>query len=305
MSNYFSSVADALLNGMGTNLFAKSANLISGIAPLFAAGFGIYILLVLISYYNRGLDENIVDFSKRMIGWFIIIACAFNAGMYNKLANLMYQMPDGISSFLGTGEYTFSALDTSFENLEATVVNTLDYASDIPMTSVGEKIGAYIFALVIFVLGSLFFAITAAFYLVAKLSMAMVIMVGPIFLGAMLFPATRQWGMNWIGQILNYTITIVFYVILGSLQQEFFKNHVSTIMNGEIHSLIMLLPMACLMAISTFIFLIVAWNVPSIASALTGGAGVGGMPRTLVSAARYMRMPSMGGTGGGGAIKRG
>lgn len=83
MSGYFSSVADALINGMGTNLFAKSANLITGVAPLFAAGFGIYLLLVLTSYYNKGLDDNVLDFSKRMIGWFIIIACAFNAGMYN------------------------------------------------------------------------------------------------------------------------------------------------------------------------------------------------------------------------------
>lgn len=304
MSGYFSSVADALINGMGTNLFAKSANLITGVAPLFAAGFGIYLLLVLTSYYNKGLDDNVLDFSKRMIGWFIIIACAFNAGMYNKLANLMYQMPEGISSLLGTGEYTFSALDTSFENLEETIVKILEYANTIPITSVGERIGVYLLALVIFLLGVIFFAATAAFYLVAKLSLAMVILIGPLFLGAMLFPSTRQWGMNWIGQILNYTITIVFYVILGSIQQDYFQSHLATVMNGPINALFMLIPIACLMATSTLIFLVVAWNVPSIASALTGGASAGGVPRTLVSISRYMRMPSMGG-GSGGSIKKG
>ena len=297
---YLSSVADALLNGMGTNLFAKSANLISGIAPLFAAGFGVYLLLVMMSYYNRGLDENIMDFSKRMVGWFVIIACAFNAGMYNKLANLMYEMPEAIGSMFGSGEYSMSALDTNFENLERTIVQTCEHASSLPITEIGERIGIYLLALFIFVFGSIYFAATTAFYLVAKLSLAMVILIGPVFLGAMLFPATRQWGMNWIGQILSYTISIVFYVILGSLQQDFFSNHINTVLSGEISSLIMLIPIACIFGTSTLIFLVVAWNIPSIASGLTGGASMGGMPRALISVARYMKSVSLGGKGGGG-----
>ncbi len=215
---YFSGVADALLTGMGTNLFAKSANIISGTAPLFAAGFGIYLLLVMINYYNRGFDENIMDFAKRMVGWFVIIACAFNAGQYNKLANLMYEMPEAISSLLGTGDYSVNALDVNFDTMLETVSNVFASAESLPMTSVGEKIGLYLIGALIFILGGIFFLAILAFYLVAKLSLAMVILIGPIFIGAMLFPSTRQWGMNWIGQILNYSVTIVFYVILGSLQ---------------------------------------------------------------------------------------
>lgn len=303
---YFSSVADGLLHGMGTNLFAKSANLISGFAPLFAAGFGIYILLVMMSYYNRGLDENIMDFSKRMVGWLIIIACAFNAGMYNKLANMMYEMPEAISGMLGSGEYTVNALDVNFDMLLETVSNAFIAAEKLPMTSVGEKVGLYAIGIIIFILGGIFFLAILAFYLVAKLSLAMVILIGPIFIGSLLFPATKQWGMNWIGQILNYTVTIVFYVILGSLQNDFFNNHVSNLIENDLDSLILLLPLASMMMTSTMIFLVVAWNIPSIASALTGGASLGGVSRTMISIGRSIRSPSFGGGGGGGGgnIKR-
>ena len=303
---YFSGVADALLTGMGTNLFAKSANIISGTAPLFAAGFGIYLLLVMINYYNRGFDENIMDFAKRMVGWFVIIACAFNAGQYNKLANLMYEMPEAISSLLGTGDYSVNALDVNFDTMLETVSNVFASAESLPMTSVGEKIGLYLIGAVIFILGGIFFLAILAFYLVAKLSLAMVILIGPIFIGAMLFPATRQWGMNWIGQILNYSVTIVFYVILGSLQNDFFNNHINNLIENDLDSLILLLPLASIMITSTVIFLVVAWSVPSIASALTGGASLGGVTRTMTSIGNYIKTPSFfrGGAGGGGSIRR-
>ncbi|WP_434779101.1 type IV secretion system protein [Neisseria sp. Ec49-e6-T10] len=305
MSAYFSTVADALLNGMGTNLFAKSANIISGITPLFAAGFGLYILLVMMSYYNRGLDENIMDFSKRMIGWLVIIACAFNAGTYNKLANLMYEMPEALSGLLGTGEYSASALDTNINNFVDTLAQIWgSMSSKLSITDIADNISILLLLGVILILGVIFFAVTAAFYLVAKLSLAMVILVGPIFIGAMLFPATRQWGMNWIGQIFNYTITIVFYVILGSLQQDFFINHMA--LNPATDDIIMLIPTACIFITSTMIFLIIAWNVPSIASALTGGASIGGITRTMTSIGNKVKIPSLrgGGASNGGSIKR-
>lgn len=54
-TSYFSELANFLLNGMGTNLFQKSNNMISGIAPVFQIGFGIYILLIAFDYYKRGV----------------------------------------------------------------------------------------------------------------------------------------------------------------------------------------------------------------------------------------------------------
>ncbi|WP_434776863.1 type IV secretion system protein [Neisseria sp. Ec49-e6-T10] len=305
---YFSNVADGLLHGMGTDLFAKSANLISGIAPLFAAGFGVYVLLVMISYYNRGLDENIMDFSKRMIGWLVIIACAFNAGTYNKLANLMYGMPEAISGMFGTGEYSTDALDASFNKILKLTTETTAYADSLPVTEFSNTLGLYGLCGVIILLAGVFFTAILSFYLVAKLSLAMVILIGPVFIGTMLFPATRQWGMNWIGQVLNYVVTIVFYVILGSLQHDFFNSHIEVLIVSKADSLIVLLPLACMFITSTMVFLVVAWNVSSIASALTGGASMGGITRTMTSIGNYIKMPSLkfggGGSGSGGSIKR-
>lgn len=299
-TSYFSELANFLLNGMGTNLFQKSNNMISGIAPVFQIGFGIYILLVAFDYYKRGFDENVVDLGKRMIGWLLIIAFAFNSSQYQKLANIMWMLPENLSGLLGTSTYTASALDTQSNNILKMMENIFAYASSLDMLQVSDKLMLYIGGTIAVILAYLFFLITFAYYLIAKLSLAMVIVIGPLFIGSMLFPATRQWGMNWIGQILNYSVTVVFYVILGALQNDFFKNQLERAVVGEIGSVAQVVGLIPLFFLSTTIFILVAWSIPSISSALTGGASVNGFSRTVMSVARWakgVKLP------GGGKVK--
>lgn len=299
-TSYFFELANFLLNGMGTNLFQKSNNMISGIAPVFQIGFGIYILLIAFDYYKRGFDENVVDLGKRMIGWLLIIAFAFNSSQYQKLANIMWMLPENLSGLLGTSTYTASALDTQSNNILKMMENIFAYASSLDMLQVSDKLMLYIGGTVAVILAYLFFLITFAYYLIAKLSLAMVIVIGPMFIGSMLFPATRQWGMNWIGQILNYSVTVVFYVILGALQNDFFKNQLERAVVGEIGSVAQVVGLIPLFFLSTTIFILVAWSIPSISSALTGGASVNGFSRTVMSVARWakgVKLP------GGGKVK--
>ena len=300
-TSYFSELANFLLNGMGTNLFQKSNNMISGIAPVFQIGFGIYILLIAFDYYKRGFDENVVDLGKRMIGWLLIIAFAFNSSQYQKLANIMWMLPENLSGLLGTSTYTASALDTQSNNILKMMENIFAYASSLDMLQVSDKLMLYIGGTVAVILAYLFFLITFAYYLIAKLSLAMVIVIGPMFIGSMLFPATRQWGMNWIGQILNYSVTVVFYVILGALQNDFFKNQLERAVVGEIGSVAQVFGVIPLFFLSTTIFILVAWSIPSISSALTGGASVNGFSRTVMSVARWAKGVEL---PGGGKVKK-
>lgn len=81
---FWKDTTDFLLNGLGTNLFAQSTNLIQAIAPLFSMGFGIYFMIIILNAYGRGFDGNAIDFAKKTVAWLIIIACAFNAAQYQK-----------------------------------------------------------------------------------------------------------------------------------------------------------------------------------------------------------------------------
>ncbi len=312
---FFSDLTNLLLNGMGSNLFHQSGNLIAGIAPIFQIGFGIYILLVAFNYYNKGVDGSIIDLTKSSIGWLIVIACAFNAGQYARIADFAWNLPEGLSGLLGNSEFDASALDVIFDKFLDTVAEIYEISAELGWTEISDKVAIVVALPVIIVCFTVLFAVIVAFYMVAKLSLAMVIVIGPIFIGAMLFPATRQWGMNWIGQILNYSVTITFFTILASLALDFYKSHIQTALvtgvgiegTGWAAILFSALPYYLL---GTLVFIIVSWNIPSIASALTGGAGANGFSRTLANMARMSKgMPPLppggGGSKGGGSIGKG
>ena len=295
----FENIFESLLKGMGSNLFAKTTNIITEISPLFAIGFGLYIVIVALNTYNRGFDDNFIDLAKRAMGWLIIIACAFNASQYLKIANMLYQLPEYMSGLINSGSYNATSLDNNMDKLMENMGKIWELKQNIPTLDVPAHLGFTFMWVFIFILVAFFLTAIAAFYLVAKISLAMVILIGPIFIGAMLFPATRQWGMNWIGQIMNYAVTVTFYVLLGTIQLDFFETHMlsmtdfSQTTGGTVFSLVMFVPILFMYILATIIFFVVALSIPSIAAALTGGATIGGYSGVLRSASSIAKQLSI------------
>lgn len=289
-------IVDFLLTNMGSNMFDRSSNLIGQIAPVFAAFFGIYIIFVTWDYYNRGLDETVQDFTKRILGWLIIIACAFNAAQYNQIAHWLYEFPEMLAGALGNGEYNASAIDTAWNsifdfgqrllsgdyeaskqsgNLLEQIANAVGDAVNIDFV---DKVVINIVVIFMYIVAAITFAVIIAFYLVAKLSLAMVIMIGPLFLGCLLFPATRQWGMNWIGQVFNYAVTITYYVVVSILMNQYFTEKISMMLTQPVvgGAVAIAIPVTFAIFAAGAVFILVTLGVPAIASALLGGASAGG-----------------------------
>lgn len=272
--SFWKDTTDFLLTGMGTDLFAKSANLISSIAPLFSVGFGIYLMIIILNAYGRGFDGNVIDFAKKTVAWLVIIACAFNAGQYLKIANMAYEFPEWLAGVIN-GHFDVGAVDVAWDSITQAVSKINEKAADITF-DMADKLMYYMAAVILVSCGAVFFGVVVAYYLVAKLSLAMVLLIGPLFLGMLLFPSTRQYAMNWFGQIFNYAITIAFFTILMTLQMKIFETQIKNMVTDHWYSALQIFGILPIFITVTMIFIIVALNIPSIASALTGGAGAGG-----------------------------
>ena len=152
---------------------------------------------------------------------------------------------------------------------------------------IGVHLGLEIkIALVITICAALIIGLSFAFYMVAKISLALVLMIGVFFMGCLLFPSTRQYGMNWIGQCLNHIITCTMFVLLTKVQMAVFDKTVNTALNGGVLDYVAVEMLPPVFLLQTIIFVIIVFNIPSIASALTGGAAVQGASRHLMSLAR-------------------
>jgi trbL/virB6 plasmid conjugal transfer protein len=304
----FTDLSEEFVAKLGNNLFSSISNFISGISPLFAAGFGIYICIVALNAYNRGLDENIMDLGKRILGWLIIIAAAFNASQYIDIANMVYSTPETLASLFGKGDFGPSAFDASAQKLD----ELLDKISTLASSKSGLKGLALNLSvtlkiwLPVFICGNLMLGMSFAYYVVTKICLALTIMIGPLFIGMMLFPATRQYGMNWIGQCLNYSVTVVMFSVLGMVQTSYFDQQIDKYMTGDIATdLVMAEGLPAIFILSTLFFVLAAIKIPGIASALTGGASLEGFSAGLVRSAAQTNMLSRMAGRLGGLLKRG
>ena len=285
-STFFADMAQTLGADLGQNLLSKTGSFISQISPLFQAAFSIYVLTVIISYYGQSGGVSFVDFIKRSVGWLVIIGLAFSPSLYMKLANIIYGLPDEFAStFVGANSFSPSAMDTSLGEVGKLLDKVSEVHNQHAVYEIAEHIITIKVGLIISICAVLIIGVAFAYYMVAKISLALVLMLGAFFVGCLLFPSTRQYGMNWIGQCLNYIITCTFFVLLTMIQMAAFDKVVGMAITGSITDVaaIELLPPVFLL--QTIIFLVIAWNIPNIASSLTGGAAVQGMARQLAASA--------------------
>ena len=287
MSTFFADVAKTLGADLGQNLLDKTGDFIGQVTPLFVACFSFYVLLVIWDYYNSSLDVLAVDFLKKCCGWMLIIGLSLAPATYMKLAHIIYRMPDEIAGiFAGGYKVDASAMDASWKLL----MDLLDKISELHDQHQWYEIAVHFglvikIGLVITICGALVVGLSFAFYMVAKISLALVLMIGPVFIGCLLFPATRQYAINWIGQCLNHILTCTMFVLLVKIQMAAFDKAINMAMSGGIADYAAAEVLPPLFLLQTIIFLVVVFNIPSIASALTGGAAVSGASRHMMSLA--------------------
>lgn len=307
----FTEIMDMITDFFTTSFIESLETHIGGaitqIAPLFLAGLGIYAMLIAMNWLRQGFDENVGGTIKTITGWLFIIAFAFNADNFVHIAGIIYEFPDKLATvFSGTSVESSSSIFTSVltvgTDMDASLYEARRNSSwyefkGITYTLMG---GIIMFStLVIFML-------VLVYYLVAKISLLLTLMVGPIFVGFMLYSSTRQYGMNWIGQLLNYTITVVLYVIATNMVATVSLSAFEAIRRygnnaaWDTGAAVLAAVISVIMAILVFI---VVLNIPGIATALTGGATLQNKPFEMASR-MALRKISFGRRSGGSISRR-
>ncbi|MBS5836098.1 MAG: type IV secretion system protein, partial [Neisseria sp.] len=283
-STFFVDMTQFITDNMGSNLFDTASNLISNVAPVFSTMFGIYLLMIMVSYWSGGgLDEMFVDFLKRMITMTFLVTLAFNASYYAELANLIYVLPDDLAKALSNTDYAGGALDKVMDDTNVAVETLELQKNKLDFYEVGP-IWTYIIAIwqlkiaMMILLGVMF-----AYYILAKVSLAMILMIGPVFIGFGMFPATRQYAMNWVGQCLNYIFNVVLLAVIGSMMLKFTSIFIDLVGVDNIGAA---LATGTVLLFTLIVFVLLIWMTPQISSALTGGSALQGAMRTVYSMAR-------------------
>ncbi|MBK5053792.1 type IV secretion system protein [Burkholderia sp. R-70006] len=270
---------------------AGSTRIISLISPLMATCFSIYVLLILWTYWQGRNDEPINDFLMRMATWAVILTCGMNIQFYSEyIVPFFNGLGEQLAGALTNGSNPVSGLD----NLLNAYINA---AQEIYAQASGLKVIAAIWTIALMIIfGGPFMAIAIAYIILAKFALGLLLALGPLFISAALFPPSRQFFWNWVGQCMNYTLLVTLFAAACALEVNFAMGVVP--LNGS-PSIAQVIDLD-IMGLS---FWVISLNLPGLASSLAGGVGISTMVGKLGSVARFAGL--LGKMGGGGSPKTG
>ncbi|QTK81726.1 Type IV secretion system protein virB6 [Agrobacterium tumefaciens] len=232
------------------------------VGPLTAA-LTLYVVLYGYLVLRGTVQEPILEFAFRAIKLAIIVMLVRNASDYQIYVTSIFfeTLPKEIAEALNSGTSpsasTFDSLLDKGQNCAYEIWSRASWPIDI-ITAIGGML----------VIGASFL-VAAIGYIVslyARLALAIVLAIGPIFIALAMFESTRRFTESWIGQLVNFVILQVLVVAIGSLLITCIDTTFTAI---EGYSDVLMRPIAlCAICIAA---LYVFYQLPGIASALAAG----------------------------------
>lgn len=253
-------VSGVLLNG--------TANMIALISPLLATCFAIYVMLILVDYMRGGENEPILDFLLRMAGWGAIIVFGLNIEMYKLyVAPLVSGLGDDLTGIISSKYNSAAALDQMAGAFLDSFIDMYNKAD-----GVKQSIFAALTILILSFPTSIFMVIAIGYIILSKVAVGILVAVGPFFIAAAMFPASRDLFKNWTAQCLSYAFLVMLFSFAAQIEIQF----VSALVPKDF-ALVDIF--ACILTCCVMVF--VSLNLPSLAAALAGGIGISTMVRKL------------------------
>ncbi|MEX3555433.1 MAG: type IV secretion system protein [Burkholderia gladioli] len=291
-TDMFNAFDKDVLNTINTG----SAKMVSLISPLVAACFSLYVLLILVSYWRGNNDTPIVDFMLKMAGWAAVLTAGMNIGYYSEYVVPFFNgLGDDLSRALMGGNDLSNGLDTLLSLYIDAIKSMYEGLS---WSDFGLYIEVSVLAVCILLVGVPFLAIAAAYIILAKFALGLLLALGPAFIVSALFPATRQFFQNWVGQCLNYGLLVALFAAVGAIEVRFMTSVLPKAF--DVHNVMLTYAIEGKIIGAGLVFIVVSLSMPSLASQLAGGVGISSMVGKIGNAASMAMkaMKFMGGSGG-------
>jgi type IV secretion system protein VirB6 len=266
---------------------ATASALATTITPLVAVCFGIYILLITISYMRGSETEPVLDFALRCVGFSLVIGLGLNAANYTSVVMpIVTGLGGDLANAASGGGATANTLDQLALHYLKIISDGYETASMQPFPGSITSTLTVVSKVAIILLGLIPFLVAATLAIViADVGSLMVAMVGPIFFACLLFPATRQYFSSWVNTAFSYALIPLFVAVVAVISVGISKEMLSsggTLLDSSYTSIF-------LAAIGNLTLLFVLRQVSALASSLSAGGINAAMPGGVGSMASSVR----------------
>lgn len=227
------------------------SNVIAQVAGPARAALTLYVLLYGFAILRGAISDPIMDFAIRSLKLAFIYMLATTVAYSTWVTDpLFHILPDTLShaNFFARGVYL---------------------GEKIAKTATPINLAPLLLSVAVYVVGALAAALGFGVVLLAKVSLALIIALGPIFIACALFDASRRFFFGWLSQAVNYVllmalILVVFQLILGLVTDQWSAiDGMDAIAGG------LLFIALCFLGAIFFL------QTPAIAAGIAGGASSG------------------------------
>jgi type IV secretion system protein VirB6 len=224
----------------------------------------VYVMVWGYLHLTGGIEEPLLTGVKRIVMLALVLGAALHLWLYNTLiVDTFYHAPAQLAAAVIGASDPVGTIDAIWER-GGTVAGILwSHAG-----SYWGDIGFYLAGAVVwFLVGTL---CVYAMFLIALSSIALAVLLalGPLFIAALLFDATRRFFAAWIAQLANYALITILTVMLAALLLQVVQSYATrTAARGAAILTVDALDMVLVVAV---VFLVLRQIMP-IAAGLAGG----------------------------------
>ena len=292
----FFTKVDTVFGGFFLN---GASNVASAVTPIFKIMVSLYVVLWGLAMWRGLIQEPMSDGVTRVVKIVLIGSFALNMAVYGaQIATTIYKTPERLALVVmptATTSGAANSLDNALSKGNDLATRFIQATS---LTAPFASIVLGIEALLIWIFTGILVAYGAALVLLAKIGLAIVLALGPIFIGLLLFEATRTFFQGWLAQALNFLFTYVLVALAIALALTFLDSMLTQALvdipaGSRAPDFAALLPVL-IVGVGTFLVL---KQVPGIASGLAGGmqlSTLGAVGWAMRSSGRALTSPARG-----------
>lgn len=267
----FQDLFTSIDNSMVTYVNGMSATLIGAITPVITVALTLWFLVYAAGIATGRVEMPISDFLWKSFKIAGVIGIALSAGYYQaEISTLITKTPDSLAS-------TLVAADKSNEgNAQANVIDNGASKGFAVASDAFNKAGIFkeggisyaFFGLIITAATCVLVAVGGALLVSAKVALAILAGLGPLFIAMLLFDVTKRFFEAWVGQVLTYALLLVLVAATFDFLLALFTTLMANITFDSNSAAAANVGEAFILGLVTLLVLI---QLPGIAASLAGG----------------------------------
>lgn len=259
-----------------------SGALITNLSPVIFTCVSLYFLLKGFMFLTGRAEGAIADtvitaFKVALIsmvglntGNFVSYGIGFINGAESLLMSVLPESPASC----------WTALDTLWSTIGDGVLAIWEMISKLDWDEIGFAFLLVLMLFAFFIAGAFLTLAGLGVFIIAKLSLVVILGFGPLFICCLMFPVTKTWFDGWLKAVMTNVFTVILLAAVISLVSTVFEERVAKI--SEVFSMDFADGGAADILTALFTFIIVCFGlatlvkaVPSLAAGVTGGIGMG------------------------------